>query len=160
MSVPTQKQGSFPIPTFTDIKNPNSNHPMETKNPDGSITEVPGSPDAGTSATPLLRKERPFQFIATKRFWVVLVLGQILSWCIVSTNTTTQYLAIDGANIPAFQTLFNYVLLAFVYTSWTLWKYGFKKWGLLLWKDGWKYFILAFVDVQGVIYLEIKGLMV
>lgn len=81
---------------------------------------------------------------------MILILGQILSWCIVSTNTLTEYLSLAGANIPAFQSLFNYVLLNIVYTSWTLYKYGFKKWFELIWKDGWKYFVLAFADVQGV----------
>jgi hypothetical protein len=109
----------------------------------------PTSPEARPE-TPLLHKERPFQFVATWRFWLILVLGQILSWCIVSTNTLTQYLSLDGANIPAFQTLFNYALLNLVYTAWTWYKYGFKKWFMVLLKDGWKYFILAFVDVQGV----------
>lgn len=68
----------------------------------------------------------------------------------MSTNTLTEYLSLAGANIPAFQTVFNYALLSLVYTSWTLYKYGFKKWFRLNLKDGWKYFILAFADVQGV----------
>jgi len=54
-----------------------------------------------------------------------------------------------GTSIPAFQTFFNYVLLNAVYTSITLYRYGFKKWGKLILKDGWRYFILAFMDVEG-----------
>ncbi|KAF2497739.1 DUF914-domain-containing protein [Lophium mytilinum] len=55
----------------------------------------------------------------------------------------------QGTSIPAFQTFFNYVLLNIVYTGWTLYKYGFKKWGQIVFKDGWRYFILAFMDVEG-----------
>jgi solute carrier family 35, member F1/2 len=112
-------------------------------------------PNETYSETPLLPvNKRPFKFVTTWRFWIILILGQILSWCIVSTNTLTEYLSLAGANIPAFQTLFNYVLLNLVYTSWTLYKYGFKKWAQLVWKDGWKFFVLAFADVQGVCYSD------
>jgi hypothetical protein len=144
------KQGAFAIPKFSDFKL------FDSKGPDVAVNRTPSAvtdrDPHDTTESPLLQhKEPPFKFITTWRFWAILILGQILSWCIVSTNTFTQYLALEGANIPAFQTLFNYVLLNIVYTSWTWYKYGFKKWFVVLWKDGWKYFILAFVDVQGVI---------
>lgn len=58
-------------------------------------------------------------------------------------------MAMQGTNIPAFQTLFVYVCLNIVYTSITIYQYGFKAWGKLLLKDGWRYFILAFMDVEG-----------
>lgn len=54
-----------------------------------------------------------------------------------------------GTNIPAFQTFFNYVLLNIIYTSYSLYKYGFKGWAQLVWRDGWRYFLLAFCDVEG-----------
>ena len=72
-----------------------------------------------------------------------------------------------GTSIPAFQTLFNYVLLNILYTTYTCYSYGFGKWARLLLKDGWKCnvsygrhdpfrltnrssdFILSFLDVQG-----------
>jgi len=140
---------SLTVPASTDVKL------ADSKTGDSQYTERPLSgrdPHAPSSAeTPLPRhREKPFKFVTTWRFWTILVLGQILSWCIVSTNTFTEYLSLAGANIPAFQTLFNYALLNVVYTSWTLYKYGFKKWFQLIWKDGWKYFVLAFADVQGV----------
>lgn len=140
---------SLPVATFPDVAL------ADSKTSDTKFTERPssgGDPHALSSGeTPSLRHpEKPFKFITTWRFWVILVLGQILSWCIVSTNTLTEYLSLAGANIPAFQSLFNYALLSVVYTSWTLYKYGFKKWFELIWKDGWKYFVLAFADVQGV----------
>ena len=75
----------------------------------------------------------------------------------------------EGTSIPAFQTFFNYVLLNLSYTSYTLYRYGFKKWSHLIYKDGWKCenfcllslafvalmffssvdFILSFLDVEG-----------
>lgn len=73
----------------------------------------------------------------------------MLAICITSTNTLSQLLSFEGTSIPAFQTFFNYVLLNIVYTSYTIYKYGFKKWGRLLLKDGWRFFILAFFDVEG-----------
>ncbi|KIW25038.1 uncharacterized protein PV07_10711 [Cladophialophora immunda] len=88
-------------------------------------------------------------FFKTKDFWFILCLGQVLAICITGTNTLTSLLAAEGNSIPAFQTLFNYVLLNFVYTGYTLYKYGFKKWLRVVIKDGWKYIILAFFDVEG-----------
>jgi solute carrier family 35 protein F1/2 len=82
-------------------------------------------------------------------FWLVLLLGQVLSICITSTNTLSSLLASEGTNIPAFQTLFNYILLNLIYTSFTLYRYGWRKWLRLIYKDGWRYFILAFMDVEG-----------
>ncbi|KAF2456374.1 hypothetical protein BDY21DRAFT_346923 [Lineolata rhizophorae] len=95
------------------------------------------------------RGKRLFSYVKTKQFWIVLLLGQVLALCITSTNTFSSLLAGKGTNIPAFQTFFNYVLLNIIYTSYTIYKYGFKKWGKLLLKDGWRYFILAFMDVEG-----------
>src|SRR5947207_843949 len=80
---------------------------------------------------------------------VFLICFIVLSICITSTNTLSQLLSFEGTSIPAFQTFFNYVLLNLIYTSWTLYQYGFKKWGALVWKDGWRFFILAFMDVEG-----------
>lgn len=54
-----------------------------------------------------------------------------------------------GTSIPAFQTMFNYVLLIIIYASYTIYKYGAKKYFKLLLVDGWKYAILAFFDVEG-----------
>lgn len=128
-------------------------NPLDQKLSDVAVRSPTDSdpPPADTSSNPLTHdKEPPFRFLLTWRFWCILVLGQILSWCIVSTNTFTEYLALDGANIPAFQSLFNYALLNVIYTGWTMYKYGSKKWAVLVWKDGWKYFVLGFADVQGV----------
>ncbi|KAI4282496.1 MAG: hypothetical protein L6R38_002888 [Xanthoria sp. 2 TBL-2021] len=90
-----------------------------------------------------------FAYFKTRDFYIVLVLGQILALCITSTNTFSSLLVQEGTSIPAFQTFFNYVLLNIIYTSFTLYRYGFKRWCRLLIKDGWKYIILSFLDVQG-----------
>ena len=88
-------------------------------------------------------------YFKTKDFWTILVLGQILALCITGTNTLTTLLAGEGNSIPAFQTLFNYILLNIIYTGYTWYKYGIKKWGRMILKDGWKYIILSFCDVEG-----------
>ena len=58
-------------------------------------------------------------------------------------------LAAQGTSIPAFQTFFTYVLLNIIYTSYTIYRYGFQKWCRLLLQDGWKYILLSFLDVEG-----------
>jgi len=95
------------------------------------------------------RKREWLAYLKTKQFWVVLLLGQVLALCITGTNTFSSLLTGAGANIPAFQTFFNYVLLNAVWTSVTLYKYGFKKWARMVYKDGWRYIIFAFLDVEG-----------
>ena len=97
-----------------------------------------------------------FAYVKTRNFWIVLVLGygdlvllshtsaadsicrQVLALCITSTNTFSTLLVNEGTSIPAFQTFFNYLLLNLSYTSYTLYRYGFKKWCHLIYKDGWK----------------------
>jgi len=39
--------------------------------------------------------------------------------------------------------------LMIIYTPYTIYQYGFKGWGRLILRDGWKYFILAACDVEG-----------
>ncbi|KAF2191494.1 DUF914-domain-containing protein [Zopfia rhizophila CBS 207.26] len=96
------------------------------------------------------RKSKWFAYVKTRDFWLVLLLGQILSICITSTNTLSSLLSQkENTSMPAFQTFFNYCFLNLVYTSYTIYKYGFKKWGKLVLKDGWRFFILAFLDVEG-----------
>lgn len=90
-----------------------------------------------------------FAYLKTRNFYVVLILGQVLALCITGTNTFSALLAQEPFSIPAFQTFWNYVLLNLIYTTYTVYKYGFKGYGKLLLKDGWKYFILAFFDVEG-----------
>ncbi|EXJ63793.1 hypothetical protein A1O7_00128 [Cladophialophora yegresii CBS 114405] len=117
---------------------------------------VDSSPDRGGEIALASDEFKPQQgwraklaFFKTRDFWFILALGQVLAICITGTNTLTTLLAMEGTSLPAFQTFFNYVLLNIVYTGYTLYKYGFRKWGRMVLKDGWKYIILAFFDVEG-----------
>jgi len=92
---------------------------------------------AQDSKKELTWKEK-FRFFKTKEFWLILALGQVLALCITGTNTFSTLLVIEGTSIPAFQSFFNYVLLNFIYTGYTIYKYGFKGWCNMLLKDGWK----------------------
>ncbi|KAI1921825.1 hypothetical protein LOZ12_005182 [Ophidiomyces ophidiicola] len=83
-------------------------------------------------------KKGYFAYFRTREFYVVLLLGQVLALCITATNTFTNLLANAGTSIPSFQTLFNYVLLAVVYTGYTIYRYGFKGWLQVVYKRGWK----------------------
>ncbi|KAH7065832.1 hypothetical protein BKA63DRAFT_427370 [Paraphoma chrysanthemicola] len=94
-------------------------------------------------------KGRWFAYLKTKQFWITLLLGQVLAICITSTNTLSSLLSAEGTSIPAFQSFFNYVLLNLIYTSYTIYKYGFKRWVRLCVFEGWRFFILAFFDVEG-----------
>lgn len=70
-----------------------------------------------------------------------------------STGTFTTLLIQENWAIPTFQVLLNYTLLTCIFTPYTIYRYGFKDWCRLVWRDGWKYIILAFCDVQGNFFL-------
>jgi solute carrier family 35, member F1/2 len=111
--------------------------------------EVIDQHDRSTAAPAKKSWSSRLAFFRTREFWFILVLGQFLAVCITGTNTMSSLLVEQGTNIPAFQSLFNYILLNLVYTSYTIFVYGPKKWANMVFKDGWKYIILAFFDVQG-----------
>lgn len=90
-----------------------------------------------------------YSYLLTIDFWALIAIGQILSLCITGTNTFSTFLAQAGTNIPAFQTIFNYVLLTLIYLPLTLYWHGPRKFFSIVWRDGWKYFILSFLDVEG-----------
>ncbi|KAI8951847.1 DUF914-domain-containing protein [Xylaria longipes] len=94
-------------------------------------------------------KVRWYSYLTTRDFWIVLVIGQVLALAITSTNTFSSLLVENHTSIPAFQSFFNYVLLTLIYFTYMLYQYGFKKFGGILLRDGWKYFILSFLDVEG-----------
>jgi solute carrier family 35 protein F1/2 len=95
------------------------------------------------------RDTRWYSYLLTRDFWLIIAVGQILSLCITATNTFTSFLASVNTNIPAFQTLFNYALLTLIWLPITLHKHGWRKLLSILVRDGWKYFILSFLDVEG-----------
>lgn len=108
----------------------------------GQLSPEHDSPDVLSSAAERTPKTKSWRgriaYLLTKDFWFILALGQILAICITGTNTLTTLLVIEGTSIPAFQTLFNYVLLNIMYTGYTFYKYGFRKWAKMVMKDGWK----------------------
>lgn len=111
-----------------------SKSPIEEHGHPQIIEPSPERPAAGQKQT----WREKLAFFKTRDFWFILTLGQVLAICITGTNTLTTLLADEGTSIPAFQTLFNYVLLNIIYTSYTLYKYGFKKWLNMVTHDGWK----------------------
>ncbi|CAM1506094.1 Fc.00g057350.m01.CDS01 [Cosmosporella sp. VM-42] len=90
-----------------------------------------------------------WSYLATPDFWIVVAIGQVLALCITATNTFSTKLAIAGCNIPAFQTAFNYILLFLIYNTIFMIKDGPRVWFRVLLKDGWKYFIMSCLDVEG-----------
>ncbi|EAQ89527.1 hypothetical protein CHGG_06146 [Chaetomium globosum CBS 148.51] len=95
------------------------------------------------------RETRWYSYLLTKDFWLIIAVGQILSLCITATNTFTSFLVSVNTNIPAFQTLFNYALLTLIWLPITLRQHGWRKLLSIAVRDGWKYFILSFLDVEG-----------
>lgn len=90
-----------------------------------------------------------FLSLWTRRFVLSLLAGQLVSLCITCTNVTTQELTSRNWQLPTTQTFFLYFTLFVIYTPYTIYQYGFKGWFKLLFKDGWKYIILATCDVEG-----------
>ncbi|KAK0497203.1 solute carrier family 35 member SLC35F1/F2/F6 [Armillaria luteobubalina] len=86
----------------------------------------------------------------TRRFALSLLAGQIVSLCITCTNVTTTELQ-NHRNwaLPTTQSVFLYFSLFMVYTPYTMYKYGIKGWAEMVFRDGWKYMILAACDVEG-----------
>ncbi|KAK5088795.1 hypothetical protein LTR05_003017 [Lithohypha guttulata] len=113
------------------------------------VVDAHDRPASDRRANKKLTWGEKFTYFKTKEFWSILALGQILAIAVTGTNTLSTFLVIEGTSIPAFQSLFNYVLLSAIYGSYTVYKYGFKGYGKLLLKDGWKYLILSFFDVEG-----------
>lgn len=85
----------------------------------------------------------------TRNFILSLLAGQVVSLCITCTNVTTTELVNRGWTLSTTQGFFTYFSLFITYTPYTIYKYGFKGWGNLILRDGWKYIILAACDVEG-----------
>ncbi|KAK6067838.1 hypothetical protein SCUP234_11449 [Seiridium cupressi] len=95
------------------------------------------------------KKVHWYSYLTTWDFWLVLIIGQVLALCITGTNTFTTLLVMENWSIPALQTIFNYALLSLIYVPITLSKMGPRKLGSIILRDGWKYFILSFLDILG-----------
>ncbi|KAF8586376.1 DUF914-domain-containing protein [Ramaria rubella] len=90
-----------------------------------------------------------FKSLWTRRFTLALLAGQVVSLCITCTNVTTTELVMRGWSNATTQTWFLYFSLFVVYTPYTMYQYGIKGWAEMVFRDGWKYFILAACDVEG-----------
>ncbi|KAI6198059.1 hypothetical protein M3Y94_01300100 [Aphelenchoides besseyi] len=77
-----------------------------------------------------------------------ILLGQVMSLCLCGTGVGSELLAKGGFNAPAAQNFINYFLLFFVYGLIVVCRSGDRNMLNVLKKRGWKYLILAFVDVQ------------
>ncbi|KAF8720433.1 hypothetical protein AX14_010966 [Amanita brunnescens Koide BX004] len=86
--------------------------------------------------------------IWTRQFILSLAAGQIVSLCITCTNVTTTELVNYGLSLPTMQNNFTYFALFFMFTPYTVYKYGIKGWANLVLRDGWRYFVLAACDVE------------
>ncbi|KAI9458146.1 DUF914-domain-containing protein [Lactarius psammicola] len=92
---------------------------------------------------------RRFASIWTRRFVLSLLAGQVVSLCITCTNVTTEELTMRNWALPTTQTFFLYLSLFVIYTPYTIYQYGFGGWFKVIYRDGWKYIILAACDVEG-----------
>lgn len=131
---------------------PSAVTPADDHADNADTSNVAGQDDAAVSQGLHLleaRSSKWYAYLLTRDFWIVLVIGQVLALCITSTNTFTTFLSQIGTSVPAFQTMFNYVLLSLIYTSYFVYKEGPKAWFQVAYRDGWKYLIMAFLDVEG-----------
>jgi len=92
---------------------------------------------------------RRFVSLWTRRFVLSLLAGQIVSLCITCTNVTTEELTTGNWVLPTTQTFFLYFSIFSIYTPYTIYQYGFGGWLKVIYRDGWKYIILAACDVEG-----------
>lgn len=95
------------------------------------------------------RKGHYFEYLKTKEFWLVVLMGQTISLCLTSTNTMTSLMGEDNTSFPLFQNLFHYAVLALIYLPYTMYRYGFRRFTRLVIYDGWKFFLFSFADVEG-----------
>jgi len=148
--ITVQPKGSSISSHSSRTQNENREHgEIEMIGADGVETASEQKPIQTTEVEMEAKKGGKFAFLKRPQFYIVLCLSQALAITQTGTNTITTLLVDVGTNIPAFQSLFNYVNLVLIYTSFTIYKYGFKGWLKLIYKDGWRYFILAFWDVEG-----------
>ncbi|KAK4103356.1 DUF914-domain-containing protein [Parathielavia hyrcaniae] len=136
-----------------DEDEPSYGATAESSNTVGASPSAPSDPEDAAVAAGLshleARSKHWYSYFGTVDFWAVIAIGQILSLCITATNTFSSFLAGVNTNIPAFQTLFNYALLALIWLPIALYKQGPRQFLSVALRDGWKYLILSFLDVEG-----------
>ncbi|KAJ5664971.1 solute carrier family 35 member [Penicillium maclennaniae] len=140
ITVQTAEPVSPSLPKDSAITVVRSSSAVQTENENGPETPADKVDE---------QKKGYFAFLKTKEFYIIVILGQLLAIANTSTSTFTTLLGEEGWAIPTFQTLLNYVVLTCIFTPYTIYRYGFKGWLRLCYRDGWKYIILAFCDVEG-----------
>lgn len=91
-----------------------------------------------------------YSYLTTVDFWLIILIGQVLSLCITATNTFSSFLNEQGTSIPAIQTIFVYALIFIVYFPTALYQMGGpRNFFAATWRHSWKYIILSFLDVEG-----------
>jgi len=135
----------------SDNKHDLTNEPESLSYVPSVVAVEPKRPPIDFSSLGALGKsvKKRLASVLTKRFVLSLLAGQIVSLCITCTNVTTTELVGRNWALPTTQTFFLYFSLFAVYTPYTIYQYGFKGWGQMILRDGWKYFILAACDVEG-----------
>ncbi|KIM69705.1 hypothetical protein SCLCIDRAFT_19506 [Scleroderma citrinum Foug A] len=94
----------------------------------------------------------------TPSFVRSILYGQILSLVLTGITVQTTELVMRNWILPSTQVIFPYVCLFIVYTPYTIYRYGFKGWGKLILYDGWKYFLLTLIDVEGgFLYIKVAN---
>ncbi|KAF8984714.1 hypothetical protein BGZ46_007194 [Entomortierella lignicola] len=121
-----------------------------------SLTSPSPSPSSPNSSTPLLLRptrcnSNKLNNLVSNKFLRILLLGQLLSLCITATTIFTTMLAQGEkpVSIPTTQSLLNYFILGLVYTSYTIYKEGFRGWIEIIRKRAPYYMLFAIVDVEG-----------
>lgn len=140
----SQSQEDYGTTTAADVPEPESPRAGNTTD---SLSETEAV-EAGLRKLEA-KKVHWYSYLLTVDFWAIIAIGQVLSLCITATNTFSTFLAEAGTNIPAFQTIFNYVLLTLIWLPITLYRHGPRAWGRVVLRDGWRYLILSFLDVEG-----------
>ncbi|KAF9137802.1 hypothetical protein BGX30_009891 [Mortierella sp. GBA39] len=122
-------------------------HP-DTANPTSSTVSPAGH--SQDPSTPKTWKQR-LTFLFSRKFIIIVLLGQLLSLCITATTIMTTKLT-QGDNpvsIPTTQSFLNYLVLGIVYTGITFSKVGFRGWLEILRRRGLYYIVFAVIDVEG-----------
>ncbi|KAK7131168.1 hypothetical protein R3I94_016338 [Phoxinus phoxinus] len=86
--------------------------------------------------------------VFTWKLFKTIVMGQALSMLICGTAVTCQYLADAGVETPMLQSFLNYTLLLLTYTLVLAFRRGESNIVQILKTKWWKYFLMAFTDVQ------------
>ncbi|KAK3951642.1 hypothetical protein QBC32DRAFT_158733 [Pseudoneurospora amorphoporcata] len=135
--------------TTSNTRNNNNNNNRES---DGGVVTDTDSADLVARGIQKLETQNVhwYSYLMTVDFWLIVLIGQILSLCITATNTFSSFLNEQGTSIPAIQTIFVYALIFIVYFPTALYRMGGpRNFFSQTWRHSWKYIILSFLDVEG-----------